>query len=129
MSTYAVNLFSCATELFLNYYKRKSCLSDLYNCKNSILSMASWSLLIKISIDESDVVTAAELEVILRMAYNMHILNIDDDSDILICTISYNHDNLRTHVNQQVKIYIKKKYLIEISLSEISTFIDIYLLF
>ena len=36
----------------------------------------------KISIDESDVVTAVELEAILRMAYNMYTLNIDDDNDI-----------------------------------------------
>src|SRR5271154_208756 len=83
MSIKAVDLFPRANELFLYGYKKKNRLSELGNCRSSISSLVPWSLLTKISIDEGDVVTVAGLESILRMAYNVHTLEIYDDSETL----------------------------------------------
>ncbi|CAF5099808.1 unnamed protein product, partial [Rotaria socialis] len=60
-----------------------------------------WSLLRKTSIDEGDVVTTAELESILRMAYNVHTLEVLEDSEFFAHAILHNIDNLGTLVNQQ----------------------------
>ena len=104
MSINPVDLFPRANELFLRGYKEENLLPELGGCTNSISSMVPWSFLTKISIDEGDIVTAAGLELILRMAYTVHTLRINYDSGVLSRAILHNTDNLGTRVNQQVKV-------------------------
>ncbi|CAF4768625.1 unnamed protein product [Rotaria sp. Silwood1] len=67
----------------------------------------------KISIEQGDTVPAAELEAILRMAYNVRTLDLGIKSSILLHTILHNHDNLGTRINQQLfKFNIKMKLLL-----------------
>ena len=105
-STNAVDLFPRANELVLIPSKDKSSFPNLGYFKSPIPSLVPWSLLTKISIEQGDVVPAAELEAILRMAYNVRALDLDILSSILLRRILRNHDNLGTRVNQQVRIYI-----------------------
>ncbi|CAF4144115.1 unnamed protein product [Rotaria sp. Silwood2] len=98
----AVHLFPRANELFLIDYRKETCVSELGNFRSSISSLVPWSLLTKISIDEGDVVTTAELESILRMAYNVHTLDICEESGNFSHAILYNIDNLGTRVNQEI---------------------------
>ncbi len=105
MSINAVDLFPYANELFLCGYKNRSSLPQLVNCRSSISSLVPWSLLTNISINHSYVLTPATLESILRMAYNVHTLEIFDDCGILFRPIFNNH-NLTTLINQQVMIFI-----------------------
>jgi hypothetical protein len=72
--------------------------------------MIPWSLLTKITIDEGNVVTAGVLESILRMAYNVHTLEIHDDRESLPRAILRNTDNLGTHINEQVRIFLLKQF-------------------
>lgn len=109
MSINAVDLFPRANELFLYGYRKKSNLSELYTCKNSVSSMIPWSLITKISVDEEDVVNVAELESILRMAYNVHTLQIKDFREKLPRAILRNTNNLGTCVNEQVRILLLTK--------------------
>ena len=106
MSTNAVDLFPRANELVLISSRDKSPFPNLAYFKSPIPSLVPWLLLTKISIEEGDVVPAAELEAILRMAYNVRALDLGILSSILLRRILRNHDNLGTRVNQQVRIYI-----------------------
>ncbi len=86
----------------------KSCLSGLGKCNSSISSFVPWSLLARISTDKGDVVTAAQLKAILRMAYNAHTLIISDRNDILSRAMFLNTD-LGTPLSEQVSVSILKK--------------------
>ncbi|CAF0934769.1 unnamed protein product [Rotaria sp. Silwood1] len=97
-----VDLFPRADTLSLRGYKKINRVRDLGNCRSSISSLVPWSLLTNISINHSYVLTPATLESILRMAYNVHILEIFDDSGILFRPILNNH-NLTTLINQQIE--------------------------
>ena len=108
-------LFPQANELFLCAHKKRNRLSELVNPINSIPSIVPWSLLTKISIDIGDVVTVSTLESILRMAYNVHTLEILDERGGLPRAILRNIDNLGTRVCQQVKLLFKTSNLICIS--------------
>jgi hypothetical protein len=66
-------------------------------------------LLTKISIADGHIVNAAKLEALLQLAYNLHTLEIQDDSGILPRAILHNYNNLGTRINQQVRISILKK--------------------
>ncbi len=90
----AIDLFSHANELVVIDFKNKTCLPDLGNCKTSISSLVPWSLLTKISITRCRVITAAELEPILRMACNVHTLRIYRNEPISIRTVLSIYDNL-----------------------------------
>ncbi|CAF2057908.1 unnamed protein product [Rotaria magnacalcarata] len=104
MSTNAVDLFPRANELVLISSKEdKSSFPNLAYFKSPIPSLVPWSLLTKISIEEGDVVPAAELEAILRMAYNVRALDLGILSSIVLRRILRNHDNLGTRVNQQIQ--------------------------
>ena len=111
MPTNGVDLFPCANELFLTGCRNENCISELSNFRGFISPLVPWSLLTKISIDEGDVVTTAELESILRMAYNVHTLVIRDDRGVFSHAILHNIDNIGTRVNQQVRVSIKKNSL------------------
>ncbi|CAF3403770.1 unnamed protein product [Rotaria sp. Silwood1] len=97
-----VDLFPRADTLSLRGYKKINRVRDLGNCRSSISSLVPWSLLTNISINHSYVLTPATLESILRMAYNVHTLEIFDDSGILFRPILNNH-NLTTLINQQIE--------------------------
>ncbi|CAF2443312.1 unnamed protein product [Rotaria sp. Silwood2] len=97
-----VDLFPRADTLSLRGYKKINCVRDLGNCRSSISSLVPWSLLTNISINHSYVLTPATLESILRMAYNVHTLEIFDDCGILFRPILNNH-NLTTLINQQIE--------------------------
>ncbi|CAM4814850.1 unnamed protein product [Rotaria magnacalcarata] len=99
-------LFPRASALLLTGHREETCVSELGNFRSSISSLVPWSLLRKTSIDEGDVVTAAELESILRMAYNVHTLEVLEDSGFFAHAILHNIDNLGTLVNQQVQTLI-----------------------
>ncbi|CAF4540043.1 unnamed protein product [Rotaria sp. Silwood2] len=100
-----INLFSRTNELFINGFTGKSCHLDLGNCRSSISALVPWTLLTKIRVDDGNVISAAELEAILRMAYHVHTLQIDD-SDGLSGAIFCNTDNLGTRVNEQIRSFI-----------------------
>jgi len=69
-----------------------------------------WSLITKISIN-SNSIGAAELEVVLQLAYNVHTLELIDEGGILSPAILYNKDNLGTILNLKVSISrFKEKY-------------------
>ena len=101
-----VDLFPHANELFLTDYRKENCILEFDNLRSSISSLVPWSLLTKISINEGDVVTTAELESILRMAYNVHTLDIGENIGIFSDAILHNIDNLGTRVHQQVRVSI-----------------------
>ncbi|CAF4189589.1 unnamed protein product [Rotaria sp. Silwood2] len=103
MSINTIDLFSCANELVLSGYKKINRLADLGNCRSSISSLVPWSLLTKISVDRGDVITSVRLESILRLAYNVHTLQIYDDIGVLPRAILLNTDNLGTRVYYQIK--------------------------
>jgi len=119
MSINAVDLFPYANELFLCGYKNRSSLPQLVNCRSALSSLVLWSLLTKISTDDGNVVHATKLETILRLAYNVHKLEINDDSGILPRAILRNYDNLGTRVSQQVRISILKQTLSKLVYPEI----------
>ena len=105
----SINLFPCANELFLFGHKKSNRLSELVNPTNSVSSMVPWSLLTKISIDIGDVVvTVSTSESILRMAYNVHTLEICDDRGGLTRAILRNINHLGIRVCQQVTISFQK---------------------
>ncbi|CAF2091641.1 unnamed protein product [Rotaria magnacalcarata] len=57
-----VNLFPQADTLSLRGYKKIDCVRDLGNCRSSISSLISWSLLINISINHSYVLISANIK-------------------------------------------------------------------
>ncbi|CAF1361258.1 unnamed protein product [Rotaria sordida] len=103
MPIHAADLFPRANELFLHGYRNENCVLELGNITSSISSLVPWSSLTKISIDNSDVVLTAELESILRMAYNVHSLYIWENTGIFRHAIIHNINNLGTLINQQVQ--------------------------
>jgi len=98
-----VKLFPRADTLFLRGHKKINCVRDLGNYRSSISSLVPWSLLTNISINYSNVLTSPTLESILRMAYNVHTLDLFDDRGFLLRSILNNH-NLISLMNQQVRI-------------------------
>jgi hypothetical protein len=108
MSVNAVDLFPRANELFVDGFIGNNYVSDLSNGGSSISSLVPWSLLTKISIDGTYHIKAAEVEAILRMAYNVHTLQTCDDDGSLSHAILHNIDNLGTRANGQVSISILK---------------------
>jgi hypothetical protein len=112
MAINAADLFPRANELFLTDYRKENCILDLDNLRSSISSLVPWSLLTKLSINEGDIVTTAELESILRMAYNVHTLDIGEHIGIYSHAILHNIDNLETRVHQQVRVSILQEKLI-----------------
>ncbi|CAF1495481.1 unnamed protein product [Rotaria sp. Silwood1] len=109
ISVNAIDLFSRVNELVLSGYKKTNRLSDLGNCRSSISSLVPWSLLTKISVDGGDVISSVRLESILRLAYNVHTLQIYDDGGILPRAILFNTDNFGTRVYYQVRVSILKE--------------------
>src|SRR5262249_17068094 len=108
MSVNAVDLFPRTNELIIEGLSN-SCFSDLDNCRSSILSLVPWSLVRKISIYGTDFIKSATLEAILRMAYNVHTLEISDDTGILPRAILRSKNHLSTRANEQVSISLLKK--------------------
>ena len=104
MSINPVNLFPCADTLYLQGHKKINSVRNLGNCRSSISSLVPWSLLTNISINHSNVLTSVTLESILRMAYNVHTLDLIDDSGFLFRSILNNH-SLTSLINQQVRIF------------------------
>jgi hypothetical protein len=117
----AAHLFPRANELYLTGHRKETCISELSNFRSSVSSFVPWSLLRKISIDEGDIVTTAELESILRMACNVHTLEIREDEGIFPHAILHNIDNLGTRVNEQVRVSIRQENFLclEIALTDI----------
>lgn len=115
MSTDVTNLFPRANTLSLCGYKKINCVRDLSKSGCSISSLVPWSLLTHIQINSSDVITQHTLQSLLRLAYNVHTLEINDDRGILLRTILYNKDNFGIHISQQVRNSIlKEKYIKDI---------------
>ncbi|UJR07375.1 hypothetical protein I4U23_011661 [Adineta vaga] len=103
MSMNAFELFSHANELVISDYGNKVCLSNIRNCKSSISLLIPWSLLTIISITNCDVITADELEPILRMAYNVHTLRIYKNRRISSSAIMRIYDNLESRASEQIE--------------------------
>jgi hypothetical protein len=101
MSTDVIDLFPRANTLSLHGYKKTNGVRGLVNSRGSISSLVPWSLLTHIKIPHSDVITHHTLASILRMAYNVHTLDIFDDRGIFFRTILHNKDNFGSHINQQ----------------------------
>ncbi|CAF4846487.1 unnamed protein product [Rotaria sp. Silwood1] len=80
-------------------------MSYLGNCKSSISSLVPWSLLTKISITDCNVITAAKLEPILRMAYNVHALRIYENRRISPSAVLRIYDNLGTRASEQIQSF------------------------
>ncbi|CAF4304991.1 unnamed protein product [Rotaria sp. Silwood2] len=99
-----LNLFPRAHTLSLRGYKRNNSVRELGNCRSSISSLVPWSSITNISINHSNVLTPVTLESILRMAYNVHTLDLFDHRGILLRPILNNY-NLTTLINQQVKSF------------------------
>ncbi|CAF1605589.1 unnamed protein product [Rotaria magnacalcarata] len=98
----AADLCSRVNELLLFDSIGNSCTSVVDNCRSSIMSLVPGPLKTKITIDADDLVKAAELEPILRMAYNVNTLEICDETGILSQAILRNTDNLGTRADEQV---------------------------
>ncbi|CAF3839180.1 unnamed protein product, partial [Rotaria sp. Silwood1] len=101
MSTDVTNLFPRANTLSLCSYKKVNGVRDLGKRGCSISSLVPWSLLTHIEINHSDVITQHTLQSLLRIAYNVHTLEIIDERGILLRTILHNKDNFGIHINQQ----------------------------
>ncbi|CAF1410271.1 unnamed protein product [Rotaria sordida] len=99
-----LNLFPRADTLSLRGYKRNNSVRELGNCRSSISSLVPWSSITNISINHSNVLTPTTLESILRMAYNVHTLDLFDHRGILLRPILNNY-NLTTLINQQIKSF------------------------
>ncbi|CAF4319596.1 unnamed protein product [Rotaria sp. Silwood2] len=103
MSIEGMDLFLLADELFISIVQKNKYLSSLGDCENSVSSSIPWSLIRKIRINNGAFVSAAELESILRMAYNVDTLKIYDDKGTLPRLILRNTDHLGTRINQQIR--------------------------
>ncbi|CAF2813283.1 unnamed protein product [Rotaria sp. Silwood2] len=103
MSTDVTNLFPHVNTLSLCGYKKMNHIRDLGKSECSISSLVPWSLLTHIEINHSDVITQHILQLLLRMAYNVHTLVIIDDRGSLFRTILHNKNNFGTRINQQIK--------------------------
>ncbi|CAF4441626.1 unnamed protein product [Rotaria sp. Silwood2] len=101
----AVDLFPHANQLAITDFRNKYCLSDLGNCKSSISSLVPWSLLTKISITDCNVITAAKLQPILRMAYNVHTLRIYENRRISPSAVLRIYGNLGTRASEQIQSF------------------------
>ncbi|CAF3108752.1 unnamed protein product [Rotaria sp. Silwood2] len=99
MSVSGVKLFPQANELLIHETEREVFLSDISNCKSSILLCVSWSSLTKISIENFQTISEVQLAPILQLACNLHTLEITDESDTLPHALLHNEDNLGTIVN------------------------------
>ncbi|CAF4709673.1 unnamed protein product, partial [Rotaria sp. Silwood2] len=67
-------LFLRSDELYISGDQCNECFTELSNCGSSLPSLVSWPLLKQITIDWSYSVNAAQLEAILRLAYNVDAL-------------------------------------------------------
>ncbi len=112
-------LFPRANELLIEGFNGGSSHRELSKSRKPMSSFVPWSLLTKIVIDGSYFISAAELEAILRMSYNVHTLQIKEDNGSLCRAILFDTANLATRINQQVIISILIK---EISLKLIPLF-------
>ncbi len=99
----ATNLFSRANILSLYGYKKTNHIRDLVKSGSCISSFIPWSLISKIEINDSDVITQHTLKSLLEKAYNVDALEIVDHRGILIRTMLYNKENYGTRINQQVR--------------------------
>ncbi len=108
MSISGVKLFPHANELSIEVCERESCLSDLGNCRSSMSLLVPWALLKKISIENFNIISAAQLASILQLAYNIQTLEIGDEPRALLRALLRNEDNLGTIVNRQVSISVLK---------------------
>ncbi|UJR32550.1 hypothetical protein I4U23_020012 [Adineta vaga] len=98
------NLFPRAETIFLQGHKKVNSLRNLGSCRSSLSSLVPWSLLTNIEINHSNVLTSSILESKLRMANNVHTLELFDDCGILLQSILRNH-NLTSLINQQIKSF------------------------
>ncbi|CAF3005575.1 unnamed protein product [Rotaria sp. Silwood2] len=96
-------LFPHANKLLIIVCERESCLADLSSCRSSMSLLVPWSLLIKISIDNYDTISTAQLASMLQLPYNIQTLEIDDDDGVLPRGLLRNEDNLGTIVNRQIQ--------------------------
>jgi hypothetical protein len=99
----ATNLFPHANILSLYGYKKTNCIRDLVKCEFSVSSFIPWSLISKIEINDSDVITQHTLKSLLEKAYNVDTLKIFDHRGIITRTMLYNKENYGTRINQQVR--------------------------
>ncbi|CAF1004592.1 unnamed protein product [Adineta steineri] len=103
VSTAATNLFPHTDTLRLYGYKKTNRIRDLVKCESSVSSFIPWSLISKIEINDSEVITQHTLKSLLEKAYNVDILDIVDHRGIIIRTMLYNKENYGTRINQQIK--------------------------
>ncbi|CAF0769752.1 unnamed protein product [Rotaria sordida] len=107
MSVDGVKLFPHANQLSIEVCERESRLTDLSNCRSSISLLVPWLSLKKISIENNSTISSAQLASILKLAYNIHTLEIDDEDGNLVHALLNNEDNLGTIVNRQNLISTK----------------------
>jgi hypothetical protein len=121
MPVSGVKLFSHANELSIEVCEKKSCISDLINCRSSMSLLVPWLLLTKISIENFNTISAAQLASLLQLAYNIQTLEIFDEDGALTHALLHNEDNLGTIVNRQVSIsvYLIKDILISNKLKRV----------
>ncbi|CAF3816914.1 unnamed protein product [Rotaria sp. Silwood1] len=98
-------LFPRANELLIEGLNGGSSHHELSKSRKPTSSFVPWSLLTKIVIDGSYFISAAELEAILRMSYNVHTLQIKEDNGSLCRAILFDTANLATRINQQIKSF------------------------
>src|SRR5690348_3193294 len=90
----AVDLFPRANQLYVHTFRNEDCVLELGNLTSSISSLVPWSSLTTIIIGNNDVITTAGLESILRMAYNVRILDIPENNGTFRNAIVHNINNL-----------------------------------
>ncbi|CAF4102584.1 unnamed protein product [Rotaria sp. Silwood2] len=98
-----VDLLLRPNELYISNNQYDECLTELGNCGSSLSSLVPWSLIKKITIHGSYSVSAAQLEAILRIAYNVDTLELYDDMGHLTQLIFRNTDQVGIRVNQQIR--------------------------
>ncbi|CAF2978676.1 unnamed protein product [Rotaria sp. Silwood2] len=90
-------LFLRSDELYISGdHQCNECFTELGNCGSSLSSLVPWPLFKQITIDWSYSVNAAQLEAILRLAYNVDALVLIDDIGLLTRMILHNTDQIQS---------------------------------
>ncbi|CAF1404229.1 unnamed protein product [Rotaria sordida] len=118
MSVNALDLFRHTDQLLLNGFVGNNYFSDLANCRSSISSLVPWTQISKVFVCGTDFIKSGTLESILRMASNVHTLEIWDVDGTLPRAILRNKNDVGTRINEQIESLKIVDFTMELSRTE-----------
>ncbi|CAF3769531.1 unnamed protein product [Rotaria sordida] len=118
MSVNALDLFQHTDQLLLNGFVGNNYFSDLANCRSSISSLVPWTQISKVFVCGTDFIKSGTLESILRMASNVHTLEIWDVDGTLPRAILRNKNDVGTRINEQIESLKIVDFTMELSRTE-----------